>query len=71
MVGIDGGLLPLDDYGGSTLVHAIDPGSLARDAAGDTGLSTDQRGYPRPQGIADDIGAFEFGTGIYLPIVLR
>ena len=49
----------LADNGGSTLTHALAPGSPARDAAGDSGLATDQRGVTRPQGAADDIGAFE------------
>ena len=37
-------------------------------------LSTDQRGVARPQGIACDVGAFEFeqsGYYIYLPLAIR
>lgn len=47
------------DNGGGTLTHALVSGSPAIDAAGDSGLATDQRGISRPQGAADDIGAFE------------
>jgi hypothetical protein len=49
----------LADNGGDTLTHALVTGSPALDAAGDSGLATDQRGITRPQGAADDIGAFE------------
>jgi hypothetical protein len=45
--------------GSGTPTHALLPGSPAIDAAGDSGLATDQRGVTRPQGAADDIGAFE------------
>jgi hypothetical protein len=51
-------LLPLADNGGSTQTHALDLDSPAIDA-GDTSLTTDQRGVARPQGAAADIGAFE------------
>ena len=51
-------LLPLADNGGPTLTHAFRLDSQAIDA-GDSSLSTDQRGVARPQGAADDIGAFE------------
>ena len=42
---------------------ALLPGSPAIDA-GNTSLAptTDQRGFPRPAGLAADIGAFEFGS---------
>jgi hypothetical protein len=42
---------------------ALLPGSPAIDA-GDTSLAptTDQRGFPRPAGLAADIGAFEYGS---------
>jgi hypothetical protein len=70
IVGVDGGLRPLGNYGGQTLTHALNPDSPARDAAGDTGLSTDQRGNHRPQGEADDMGAFELGQKLYLPFVM-
>ena len=50
---------PSTGSGQATLTHALVTGSPARDAAGDSGLATDQRGITRPQGAADDIGAFE------------
>jgi hypothetical protein len=50
---------PSTGSGPATLTHALVPGSPAIDAAGDSGLATDQRGITRPQGAADDIGAFE------------
>jgi len=46
------------DNGGPTLTHALLPGSVAIDAAGDCGLATDQRGFPRDQGACDS-GAYE------------
>jgi len=54
---------PLADNGGPTLTMALLPGSPAIDA-GDTSLApaTDQRGFPRPAGLAADIGAFEYGS---------
>jgi hypothetical protein len=53
---------PLQNNGGFTPTTAIAAGSPARDA-GPNGAScapADQRGMPRPQGAACDIGAFEF-----------
>jgi hypothetical protein len=52
---------PLADNEGSTQTHAITSASPAFNA-GDTPLITDQRGVARPQGTADDIGAFELGV---------
>jgi hypothetical protein len=54
---------PLADNGGPTLTIALLPGSPAIDA-GNTSLApaTDQRGFPRPAGLAADIGAFEYGS---------
>ncbi len=54
---------PLADNGGPTLTMALLPGSPAIDA-GNTSLApaTDQRGFPRPAGLAADIGAFESGS---------
>ena len=52
---------PLQDNGGPTQTHALLDGSPAIDA-GDTLEATDQRGEPRPFGLADDIGAFELQT---------
>ena len=51
----------LADNGGYTLTHALVPGSPAVDAVPtDCGPpATDQRGVPRPQGAACDIGALE------------
>ncbi len=48
----------LANNGGPTFTHALQAGSPALDA-GDTALTTDQRGEPRPVGAADDIGAYE------------
>ena len=57
---LDPKLGPLADNGGPTLTMALLPGSPAIDA-GDTSLAptTDQRGFPRPFGLAADIGAYE------------
>ena len=51
---------PLFDNGGPTQTHALLSGSVAIDAASFCAFDTDQRGVPRPQGIACDIGSFEF-----------
>ncbi len=51
---------PLADNGGDTLTHALLPGSPAIDAGGDCDEPFDQRGVKRPQGIACDIGGYEF-----------
>ncbi|QDV39134.1 choice-of-anchor Q domain-containing protein [Tautonia plasticadhaerens] len=59
-VDIDPLLAPLGAYGGPTPTHALLPGSPAIDAAIPVaGVAADQRGVPRPQGSAPDIGAFE------------
>lgn len=52
----------LADNGGPTATHALVPSSPAINFAGDSGLDTDQRGIARPQGSADDSGAFELQT---------
>ena len=58
-------LSPLQDNGGSTLTHALLPGSPAIDAGDDSvlgpphNLTTDQRGIPRLVGAHVDIGAYE------------
>jgi cysteine-rich repeat protein len=60
----------LADNGGPTQTHALFPGSVAIDAAGDCGLETDQRGILRDDGACDS-GSFEFrlcGNGIIDPI---
>ncbi|MBI3801541.1 MAG: hypothetical protein HY268_31795 [Deltaproteobacteria bacterium] len=51
----------LADNGGPTKTHALVDGSPAVDASLDDAdcEATDQRGVPRPQGVACDIGAFE------------
>ncbi|MGQ0622413.1 MAG: choice-of-anchor Q domain-containing protein [Panacagrimonas sp.] len=49
----------LDNNGGPTQTHALASGSPAIDATGSNCLPTDQRGVPRPQGSACDIGAYE------------
>ncbi len=56
----DLGLAPLGDYGGPTETMALLPGSAAIGAGmGDSGITTDQRGAPRPASGATDIGAFQ------------
>jgi hypothetical protein len=51
---------PLADNGGPTLTQALLPGSPAINAGvAVAGVTTDQRGVPRPQGRGPDIGAFE------------
>lgn len=51
---------PLQDNGGQTFTHALQPNSSAIDQADSGGLLTDQRGFPRPAiPLASDIGAFE------------
>jgi hypothetical protein len=59
---------PLTNNGGPTLTMALLPGSPAIDA-GDSSAApaTDQRGFPRPAGLASDIGAFEYGS--MLPVL--
>ena len=62
---IDAKLGPLQNNGGPTLTMALLPGSPAIDAgdcldANGNPLLVDQRGVPRPQGAACDIGAYEF-----------
>jgi CSLREA domain-containing protein len=62
--GVDPLLGPLADNGGPTLTHALLAGSPAIDAGLPRGRATqnvDQRGTPRPLGVATDIGAYEYG----------
>ena len=60
----------LQDNGGPTFTHALMPTSPAIDA-GNTSLTQDQRGIARPQGLADDIGAFELKSfNLFLPLIL-
>jgi CSLREA domain-containing protein len=49
----------LANNGGFSNTHALLKGSPAINAGGDPFPATDQRGVSRPQGIANDIGAFE------------
>ena len=56
--GVDPLLLPLADNGGGTLTHALGAGSPAIDG-GAGWAPVDQRGVPRPYGLAGDIGAYE------------
>ncbi len=70
LVGIDPQLGPLQDNGGPGWTHALLPRSPAVDA-GDTSSSPpeDERGVHRPQGLAADIGAFEFQFNV--PLFVR
>jgi uncharacterized repeat protein (TIGR01451 family) len=54
---------PLADNGGpGMLTYALLPGSPAHNGADDIACpATDQRGIPRPQGAACDLGAYEMG----------
>lgn len=56
---------PLQNHGGPTQTHPLQAGSPAIDAIAPSvcTLATDQRGVPRPQGPACDIGAFESRVG--------
>lgn len=60
LLNIDPLLAPLADNGGPTQTQALLPGSPAIGAGILVpGVTTDQRGLPRPQASAPDIGAFE------------
>ncbi len=60
LIGIDAGIGLLADNGGPTWTHALLAGSPAIDAGDDSVCpATDQRGVPRPQGAACDIGSYE------------
>jgi hypothetical protein len=63
---------PLASNGGPTQTMALQTGSAAVDHAIDCQLTTDQRGYPRPQGPACDSGSYEKSalafTGFSAPI---
>jgi sugar lactone lactonase YvrE len=52
-------LAPLGNYGGPTRTLPPLPGSPALDAATGSAATADQRGFPRPLGAANDIGAVE------------
>ena len=58
---------PLSDNGGPTPTLGLLTGSPAIDAGDDSVCpATDQRGVPRPQGLACDIGAFELAPQLTL-----
>ncbi len=79
--GMDPQLGPLQYNGGPTRTAALLPGSPALDTANTGGcrdalgalILTDQRGFirPFPTGGRCDIGAFEFGWTLLLPIILK
>jgi hypothetical protein len=63
---------PLADNGGPTRTHALMPGSQAIDASSMAVCpSLDQRGVLRPIHAECDIGAYEAGWWVLLPVVLR
>jgi hypothetical protein len=49
---------------------AIDAIPLGTSGCGTT-ITTDQRGFPRPIGGRCDIGAYERGVFLYLPLILK
>ena len=59
LIDTDPQLSPLGDYGGPTLTMLPLPGSPALDTSTGSTATTDQRGFPRPIGPANDIGATE------------
>ncbi|WP_231612458.1 beta strand repeat-containing protein [Novipirellula galeiformis] len=63
IIDVDAGLGMLDDNGGTTQTIALLDASPALNAGVAAGLSIDQRGVARPQGLAIDIGAFESSLG--------
>ena len=66
------GLGPLADNGGPTQTHALLPGSQAIDTSSIVICPTiDPRGFPRPVGAECDIGAYEAGWWVFLPVILR
>jgi hypothetical protein len=81
IVGQDPHLGPLQINGGSTATRALLPGSPALDAgapAGCTGsggsaIAVDQRGWARPFGTGApcDLGAYERGGFLFLPLMLK
>lgn len=60
----------LANNGGPTRTHALLAGSPALNR-GNTNLTTDQRGIVRPQGSADDVGAFEADVSNAAPTLVR
>jgi hypothetical protein len=69
--GADPLLGPLQNNGGPTLTHGLLTGSPAIDAGPANGAPNfDQRGVSRPQGTAEDIGAFESIQGNFPKVSL-
>ena len=71
-------LAPLGNYGGPTLTHIPRLGSFAIDRGTNAGCTAfDQRGQPRPVGLACDVGAverqlFDFPFSyLYLPLIRK
>lgn len=76
--GVDPRLGPIaQNAPGNTPTHALLPGSPAIDAGLFVGVTTDQRGVPRPQGEEVDIGAYEYRlmvdapARVYLPVLAK
>ncbi|HSI83140.1 MAG TPA: choice-of-anchor Q domain-containing protein, partial [Candidatus Methylacidiphilales bacterium] len=66
ITGVDPLLAPLGFYGGPVKTMALRVGSPALNA-GSTTLTVDQRGFARPSGAQEDIGAYEAQpTGTYM-----
>lgn len=64
---VDANLGYLKDSGGQTWTHALLQGNAAVDGGTASGApAVDQRGVPRPQGMAVDIGAFEATPELWL-----
>lgn len=62
----------LTNNGGPTATIALNAGSVAIDAGDDARCpQTDQRGVARPAGAHCDIGAFEFQSLVYLPVIAK
>jgi CSLREA domain-containing protein len=61
-------LSPLQDGGGPTLTMALGAASAALDQVSAGCPATDQRGVPRPQGAACDIGAYELFVDVTAPL---
>jgi predicted outer membrane repeat protein len=74
LIDLDPRVGPLQNNGGSTLTHALELDSPARDAGTNSGCpATDQRGVTRPQGARCDIGAYEGlpVRRVYVPLLKR
>lgn len=59
-------LAALGDFGGPTPTHALLTNSPALNGGSPTAVAADQRGVPRSQGSAPDIGAFETVYNAYV-----